>query len=375
MKEKIYFLINSMESWGAERVISSLIDELSHDYDIYLLTLKSSTFFHIPSSVRHIPLSRTKNNFIMLLLLPYYIIKLRKILASEKLKHGVSFLELSNFIHILSTKNANISLRTNLSYFKWFFWTLYLLLIRLLYPLSAQIIVNSEENKQDLINSLKIPVNKIHVILNPISRNINNEIAKEDVQKHSLMTSLIKPELKIFISIWRLDKIKNVSAQVSAFHKTKSKDFLLFIVGDWPEYQAINKQILEYNLANNIFMLWKLKNVFPFIKLANFFIFSSISEWFPNVLIEALSQNKPVITSDFKSWAREIINPSLGFGSTIRYPHFGPNWVILSMTNFDNDFAKLYPSISNIKPPTSNLDKFEIWNICNKWKKTLHCQS
>ncbi len=58
----------------------------------------------------------------------------------------MSFLEISNFVHILARKNAIISLRVNLDYFKRAAGYVYLMIIKLLYKKAGKIVVNSYEN-------------------------------------------------------------------------------------------------------------------------------------------------------------------------------------------------------------------------------------
>ena len=40
-KSRIYFLVNSLEGGGAERVITNLSEKLTQKYDIDIITLKS----------------------------------------------------------------------------------------------------------------------------------------------------------------------------------------------------------------------------------------------------------------------------------------------------------------------------------------------
>jgi N-acetylgalactosamine-N,N'-diacetylbacillosaminyl-diphospho-undecaprenol 4-alpha-N-acetylgalactosaminyltransferase len=49
------------------------------------------------------------------------------------------------------------------------------------------------------------------------------------------------------------------------------------------------------------------KNVFKYLNIADVFLYASEVEGFPNVLIEARELGLPIITSDFKSGAKEVI--------------------------------------------------------------------
>ncbi len=78
-KKIIFFLINSLESGGAERVISNILPALSKKYKIYLILLKDSRFYNLPKSIKVISFSNIKNNILMIPLFPFYIWKLKNL--------------------------------------------------------------------------------------------------------------------------------------------------------------------------------------------------------------------------------------------------------------------------------------------------------
>lgn len=84
---------------------------------MYLIVLKDTAFYALPSGVKYIPLSRVRHNILLFLGIPYFVWKLRHVIRQEELSHGVSFLEIANFVHILAKKNAIISMRTSLPFF------------------------------------------------------------------------------------------------------------------------------------------------------------------------------------------------------------------------------------------------------------------
>jgi glycosyltransferase involved in cell wall biosynthesis len=65
------------------------------------------------------------------------------------------------------------------------------------------------------------------------------------------------------------------------------------------------------------------KNPFKFLKHSNCFVFPSLWESFGNVLIESLSLNLSIISTDCKSGPREILCPELNIDNKIDYPYFG----------------------------------------------------
>lgn len=359
MKEKIFFLINSMEWWWAERVISIISSELSKDYDIDLITLKNINFFDLPNWVNYIPLSNVKNNFWMLLLLPFYILKFRRILKNNNYKSWISSLEISNFINILVNKKAIISFEISIKFFdKWFFWYIYKFLIKKLYNKSKFIKVNSEENKYDLAEFLKINLEKIKTIYNPI------DFEKIEQCKKELVESDLKNKLiwkKVFITVARLVWQKNHKKIIESFAKVEDNNWIYLIVGDWEERKNLENQVIELWLQEKIIFVGAQKNVFKYLSISNYFIYASRIEWFPNVLWEAIACDLPIITSNFVSWAKECIiwnyDNSL---KKIKYPYYWENWVLLDLDNYENEFIDVYKNLDKVKQNKTWLGKFKI---------------
>lgn len=361
-KKTIFFLINSMENGGAERVLSNIIPLLSKQYDIKLILLKDSRFYGLPKNTKIIPLSGIQNNFLMIPLFPIYIWRLKKLIKQYQPHKIVSFLEIANFVNILTNKQAIVSFRISLVFFnKGFINKIYRFLINSLYPKAQKIIVNSEENRQDLSQQLNISLDKIRTIYNPI----NISQIKQSKNKFAKLPFQRTTNHKIFITVGRLNQQKNLPALLKTFQNISPNNILL-IVGEGPERNNLENFIKKHNLQKQIFLLGRQKNVYKYLNIADYFIFSSKAEGFPNVLIEAMACNLPIITSDFKTGAREIIDPDLSFQEKIKYPHYGPNGALLSLENFENDFQKI--NFEKLNQEKISLERFKMENVIKKWQ-------
>lgn len=362
-KPRIYFLVNSLEGGGAERVITNISSKLKDWFDIDIITLKSGTFYELPEWVRHIPLSHWRNNINMILLFPWLLLEFKKILKSENYTNGISFLEIANFIHILAKKDAIISFRTSIGVFRWMIWSIYQSLIGLLYPRAKCIIVNSEENRYELAEYLQISPEKVVTIYNPIDIETAITNAQEPVESEIIEKIAWK---KVFITVARLvndDAIgsKNHALILRIFKKLKEQgksNFIYLIVWDGPAMSSLQAQVEKDWLRDHVVFVWKQKNVFKYLTLAHFVIFASRHEGFPNALIEALAMKVPIITSNFKTWAHEVILGNFENNKKYQYPLFWPNGVILDIDHFEIQFFEIFGKIDTIQSKQIWLDRF-----------------
>ncbi|MCX6708417.1 MAG: glycosyltransferase [Candidatus Woesearchaeota archaeon] len=362
--KKVFFLVNSLEMGGAERVISEISPLLKDKFDVEILTLKSGKFYDI--GVKQTSLLRSNSNLAMLFAFPYYVWKLRKIVKQNPDCKIVSFLEWSNFVNIFAVKNTTISLRIALSFFKGFKGAVYKFLISWLYPKAGLIIVNSEENKFDLAGRLNIDPSHIKVIYNPQDFGKIAKLKAEKVEPDFL--ELIKSK-KVFISVGRLDKQKRYGVLINSFRKLVDSDTkkILVVIGDGPLKDKLELLIERLNLQENVFLIGRRTNVFKYLSKADYFIYSSSAEGFPNVLLEAMSVGLPIITSDFKTGGRELIAPGLEFYKEIEYPYYGPNGVLLSL----NDFDLLSIELEKLEQNQEGIKRFDIGNVIKEWIKLL----
>ena len=102
--KKIAIFVNSLESGGAERVISNLLNLWAEDYECYLILIHNYKFYELDKRVKIISLDEPKefSGFVKLLRLPILAYKLSKIIQKNKFDKIVSFLTRANYINIIS---------------------------------------------------------------------------------------------------------------------------------------------------------------------------------------------------------------------------------------------------------------------------------
>jgi len=134
-----------------------------------------------------------------------------------------------------------------------------------------------------------------------------------------------------FINLGRLNRQKGQWFLIRSFRQVVDKynNARLFILGEGDLKDELENLIHELNLDENIFILGRQENVFPFLLNSHCFILSSLWEGLPMALIEALSLNLPIISTDCRTGPREILCPELDLNEEIDYPYLG-EYAILS---------------------------------------------
>lgn len=300
--KKIVFLINSLESGGAERVVSNLLNNLVDKNDCYLILIHDYKFYNIDSRVKIITLNESKelSGITKLLRLPILAYKLSKIIKKYEFDRIVSFLTRSNYINVLS--NIFIKHKTiinerampSLQYQYGLNGKINRFLIKTLYPKSDLCLSNSYGNMMDLKN--KFEVINLDYIHNPFNIEMIEKMSKEEIE--------IKKKRFTFVTVGRLDKGKNHKLIIDAI---RDIDADLWIIGDGNLKEELQKYIKELSLNDKVYLLGKKENPFAYISKADCFVFASNHEGFPNVLIEALACGLPIISTDCQSGPREIL--------------------------------------------------------------------
>ena len=121
----------------------------------------------------------------------------------------------------------------------------------------------------------------------------------------------IYPE-NIIINVGRLAPDKKYL--LKAFSKLNRNDWKLVILGDGSLRKDLEQLADSLNIKNQIYMTGAVSTVDEWLARASIFAFPSISERFPNALLEAMAAELPCISFDCDAGPRDIItNGKNGF--------------------------------------------------------------
>ena len=365
--KKILIIIPSLKLWwGAEKVASVFWTELNDQwYDVsYLTFYESEKKYDFKWKYFSLNEKLQDNLFMKVIKLFLRAYKISKFCKNNNIEISVSFMEDANFSVILSKilffnkSKIIISIRHSLfDYWKW----MYFYLIKLLYRFANKIVILTEFEKNNLINNFWIKKNKVKIIYNPIDLKLINNLKKEEIEDK--YKNIFDSWKFTFINIWRLNKIKNQKLLIETFKEFNKKypNTQLIILWDW----ELKKELQQLACDNqDIYFLWNQKNVYKFLVKSNCFILSSFSEAFPNVIIEAMSCNLPIISSETQWWNEIILDNKywILFKNNNKQDLFkAMEWIYL-----DKDLREKYKEKSIERSKDFNLEK-----IIKEWEEIL----
>lgn len=307
---RIFLLSSSLNSGGAERVISILANHFSAFFEeVYLIThsRKENDFFDLNKKVKRIeliPLIKTNNVIKKIQNNEVAVKELGDCIRNLKPDIIISFLTQVNVRALVANKRSVpliISERTNPGRQR--IEKIWKILRYLLYKRADKIVVQTVGISNQL---LKIPgtAKKLVIIPNPIPDYSLQALddAEGVIERYNLQD-------KILIgTMGSLVYAKGHDILIEAFKKiSRNMDCTLIIIGEGDQRSYLSELINRYNLSEKVLLVGKVKNPFNIIKKFKLFIFSSRYEGFPNALLEAMSLGLPVISFDCETGPGELI--------------------------------------------------------------------
>ena len=204
---------------------------------------------------------------------------------------------------IFSTK---IVIRSNSSPSGWSQNILKKILYRSIYNLADKIIVNSKNFQKELKKKFNL---NSECIYNPLNK---NEIIKNSKEKIKIKF-FKKNNLKI-ISVARFSSQKDHLSIIKSIDLLKDKynNIKVLFIGYGKKKKEIINMINYLKLNKYFKVLDYKKNPYPYIKKSDILLLSSNFEGLPNVLLEAITLNKLVISSNCPTGPSEILDNGNG---------------------------------------------------------------
>ena len=362
--KKITFIISSLSGGGAENVCISMANIfVKNGWEVDLLILKKkndNSQSLISKKIKLVTLDASHARTSILPLTKYFFKNKPKIVLLFNYEITVIILILRL---ILNLKLTIISRNTNMFTIrlkelkKENYWSNLVSsnLIKIFYSNSDHVINQCEAMRQDLNSYFPKLINKSSTIYNPISIKIDNFI-----KKHNL--SQIKKQ-NYLLCIGRLEKQKAFQYAIEAFAKVSNKfpELRLKIVGKGSLENELKKNCIDYGISNKIDFEGFQENIIPYYLYARGTMLTSLYEGYPNVLIESIALNTPVVSFNCPGGPSEIIKDGVnGFIAN----H-------LDTDDLSNKIIKLLNTKFNSKDLELSLNKNQINNIYLQYSKLI----
>lgn len=178
------------------------------------------------------------------------------------------------------------------------------LIIQIIKRAASKIITVSEFTKRDIIQTYKIPAEKIFVVHN----GYDNKKYKPQLDTREILKNKYQIDFPYILFVGRLELKKNIPRLVEAFGQFKiqhpdSKHKLVLVGTKGLTFSLVENQIKKYNLAKDIVLPgWVSDEDLPlFHSNAEVFAFPSLFEGFGIPVLEAMACGCPVICSNTTS--------------------------------------------------------------------------
>lgn len=227
---------------------------------------------------------------------------------------------------------------------------------KICYPWAHEIIAVSAGTADSIAKLFALKREKIKVIYNLI--NLDNVLTQSKAPAELPW----KDELPIIISAGRLSTQKNYPLLIAAFHQVRKQiPCHLAILGEGEERDSIENLVASLNIQDDVWMPGYVGNSQAYISRAKIFILASNYEGLPNVLIESLALNIPIISTNCPSGPAEILCNG-------RYGILVEPGNIQQLTNaILNALSGEHPKFSNLEA----ISRFDPKTILAEYKKVL----
>lgn len=303
MQKKLIIFIPSIESGGVEKNLFIIANYLSKKIpDMSILTSNNCYDQKFNKTIKIIyPKKKTfqsSNRFIKILICCFLLIL--EILKNKKIA-VLSFQ--ANIYATIICKIFGIKIIVRSNSAAYFYGSNFFkdYIFKKILKKSDKVIVNSLELKKKLLKKYNISSTCIY---NPLDIKKIKRLSIKKIRKNFFKE---KNFVKI-INVGRLTDQKDQITILKAIKEIKDKiNIKLLIMGQGKNKKQLEDYIKNNNLKNIVKIKKFTNNPYNFIKSADIFILSSLYEGLPNVLLEAITLNKFIISTDCPTGPKEIL--------------------------------------------------------------------
>ena len=344
-KIKVLFVTASTTGGGAERMLFNIIRSMDERHEIRLFITsdakvpeaykndvvsvnadKRHAMSAFVSLLRYIKSYRPEHVFTTSSNIGYMLILIKRLLRADYKVYIRCAVTPSEIYH--DDLKSNILAKVN----------------RLTYNGAELVIAQTEFMRRDLIRAYNIKPEKVKAIRNIVDTNFVRE------QANLSNASELSHDNFNIVAAGALYSVKGFDILIEAIAPLiKDTNRHLYILGEEryePGYRNyLNDLIQKFGVERNIHLIGHKSNPYPYFKAADLLVMSSRKEGYPNVVLEALSLETPVVVSDCVDWS-DVIKE-------------GVNGFVAEKNNVDSLRCALNKAISN---KFGKIEKIENYN-------------
>jgi glycosyltransferase involved in cell wall biosynthesis len=177
-------------------------------------------------------------------------------------------------------------------------------MMRRFYPRADTVIAVSRGVARDVATLAGIPLDRIHVVPNPVVTAELLTMAAAAVD-HPWFAPGAPP---VIVGAGGLRRQKDFPTLLRAFARIRRQKLLrLVVLGEGRQRGRLESLAKELGIADDFSLPGFVTNPYAYMSKSSLFVLSSLWEGSPNVLTEALAVGTPVVATDCESGPREIL--------------------------------------------------------------------
>ncbi|MHC0440880.1 glycosyltransferase [Flavobacterium sp. 3-210] len=215
-----------------------------------------------------------------------------------------------------------------------------------------------------ITDEMKTLIEKKHKLQNVVT--IHNPVNVEEIKEKQ--NEKIDLEFDFIIAVGQYEnEIKQFDKLISSYAKSdlKQKQIHLVILGNGNE-SKLQKAISDHKIQDFVHLLGYQNNPFKYLSKAKFLVLSSKNEGFPNVILEALACEIPVVSFDCDFGPRDMIT-TFENGILVENQNWEKLTKALNLFISDED---LYQKCK--QNALKSIGPFLLEKIGNQWLNLLH---